>query len=306
VEFLEHTLSDPNYAKLASCPFLLCMIVSVIDAPVTQFAVHAARDSTTATSLPPPKSSLKKRKTNKGDLKTEPDSTAQKQQVSVIATTPTATFKDKPSMFEMATRMIANSCDVSTNNSNIENQSLKIEPRGILTFLQKLAWFCHSRYTIDITSGQVVEFLQFTSGGINNAAKKEFSLGQQYRQIWNFLTNMVKSAQKFELLVSSTAMKPGLAANGEQQVETIYQFSHISFQEYFCSMELLEKIQDEVNNNVSGIEACKRIFLNNNELKGNSKILHNFWWNNVIFCAANAAPTWLFKVRERAMNETKI
>ena len=148
--------------------------------------------------------------------------------------------------------------------------------------------------------------LQFTSGGINNAAKKEFSLGQQYRQIWNFLTNMVKSAQKFELLVSSTAMKPGLAANGEQQVETIYQFSHISFQEYFCSMELLEKIQDEVNNNVSGIEACKRIFLNNNELKGNSKILHNFWWNNVIFCAANAAPTWLFKVRERAMNETKI
>jgi len=123
---------------------------------------------------------------------------------------------------------------------------------------------------------------------------QEFAQGQQFRQIWNFITNNIKS-NHFDLLVSSTAMKPGLGAHGAQQVETMHQFSHISFQEYFCSMELLEKIQEEVNNNVSGIEACKRIFLNNSELKGNNTILHNFWWNNVIFCAANAAPTWLFK-----------
>lgn len=108
------------------------------------------------------------------------------------------------------------------------------------------------------------------------------------------MTSLLKKSSKtFELLIS-TSRSVRLAGGAKLQSETVYQFSHISFQEYFCATELLERLQMEVNRNGNGIVACKKIFLNNPEIKGGT-ILHNFWWSNVLYFAANAAPPGLFK-----------
>jgi len=63
LEFVESILSDPNYSKLASCPFMLSMIASVVDSPVGATAIiptFAKVESITA-----PKGGMKRRRTTK-------------------------------------------------------------------------------------------------------------------------------------------------------------------------------------------------------------------------------------------------
>ena len=90
--------------------------------------------------------------------------------------------------------------------------------------------------------------------------------------------------------MTSTSFQTKLSATNTQ-FESLFQFSHISFQEYFAALELLDKLQSSISSTVNGVEACKRVFLASN---ASGQILHNFWWLNVIYFAASAAPSWLF------------
>ena len=281
---IDKVLSDKNFAKLATCPLMLSMMISLLDSSGTKTVAQLAPTPVVEPTTP--------KNGKKGGKKADEKVVAAPLPIVGADSGNKLPFHDKPSMFHLAIKMAVGHLDIANTSSTNQTADSKIDPNVTIHFLQKLAWFCHSNYTVDITSSKVVELLQMTSGGAASTDKSSLE-SALFRQVWNHLTGVIRTSNnKFEILVSTSYLSKFVG--GKITSESVYQFSHSSFQEYLCAMELLERLQAEVDNNVTGVEACKRIFLQNPEIRGGA-ILHNFWWMNVVYFAASAAPTWLFR-----------
>ncbi|GMH98240.1 hypothetical protein TrVE_jg14275 [Triparma verrucosa] len=273
-------LLDPNFSRLSANPLMLSMIVSLMSG--TNNSHVSAQSQDTKGQNGRQISFLKGLSLNglKGAMEDA--------QNKLLNSLP---FKDKPSMFAHATKMTIVHLDI---NSGLSDN--KIDNKTMFKFFQKLAWYCHTNTVVDITNSTMVDLLQATERDFKNenrgTEEEAHHLANTYRHIWNHVTMLVKShAKKFELM-STTSFQTKLSATSSQ-TESLYQFAHISFQEYFTAMELLDRLQNAVSGTTSGVEACKQVFQaagSNNS----GQILHNFWWLNVIYFAASAAPSWLY------------
>ncbi|GMH65879.1 hypothetical protein TrLO_g8805 [Triparma laevis f. longispina] len=278
-------LLDPNFSRLSTNPLMLSMIVSLMSgATNTHNAVthHPGNSSTGQNGRQ--KTFLKGLSLDglKGAAESQPANSL------LLNSLP---FKDKPSMFAHATKMTIIHLDINSGLSDT-----KIENKTIFKFFQKLAWYCHTHTIVDITNSTMVDLLQQTGNEFKNEGRgteeEAHHLANTYRHIWNHVTMLVKGhAKKFELM-STTSFQTKISG-GLSQTESLFQFSHISFQEYFTAMELLDRLQSTVSSTVNGIEACKQVFTAAGS-SNSGQILHNFWWLNVIYFAASAAPSWLY------------
>ena len=285
LEATESVLVDPKYCKLTSNPLMLSYITALIDSDTKGDstsgggAVRLGGSSGIGSGLGGGIA---------GEVLGVGLEGTKAQRVELMYDLP---FKDKPAMFYLAVKLSIARMDIASGVGES-----KVEGKQIMDFLQRLAYFCHCNISVDITAGQVVELLQTTSTLDANAKEhlESSHLIRGFRHIWNHVTTSLKlEGKRFELMTSTSCLVK-MAGGTMTQCESVYQFSHISFQEYLCARQLLDKLQAEVDHNVSGIEACNRVFLNNPDVKGGG-IMHNFWWTNVVYFAANAAPSWLFK-----------
>ena len=163
-ELAEGILSNPNFSKLAANPMMLSMIVSLLGGSSSHHQKPVAGG----------RASLYGAK--------ESDDQA-------------LPFHDKPSMFGYATRTTIAHLDINSGLSET-----KVESKTIIKFFQKLAWYCHTHTTIDITNSIVVELLQQTENEHKGEGRGEEEEGRNeasvYRHIWNHITTLIKGHAK--------------------------------------------------------------------------------------------------------------